>query len=64
MNTDDPLFDFYPLTPLAVDRNNLTIAIVAALMNKLDIIYADPSTGRIDLRYNNRRYFLQLRLRK
>ena len=59
-----PLLDS-PLTPLAIDRNNLTTAIVAALFeNDFGIVNADPSTGRIDLRYNNRRYFLQLRLRK
>ena len=59
-----PLFDS-PLTQLAIDRNNLTTAIVAALFeNDFGIVNADPSTGRIDLAYNNRRYFLQLRLRK
>ena len=59
-----PLFDS-PLTQLAIDRNNLTTAIVAALFeNDFGIVNADPTTGRIDLRYNNRRYFLQLRLRK
>ena len=60
----NPLFDS-PLTQLAIDRNNLTTAIVAALFeNDFGIVNADPSTGRIDLRYNNRRYFLQLRLSK
>lgn len=59
-----PLFDS-PLTPLAIDRNNLTTAIAAALLtHNIDINHADPTVGRIDLRYNNRRYFLQLRLSK
>ena len=60
----NPLFDS-PLTQLAIDRNNLTAAIVAILLdNDFGIVNADPSTGRIDLTYNNHRYFLQLRLRK
>ena len=57
----NPLFD----SPLAIDRNNLTTVIVGALMTQdVNVVYADTNTGRIGLVYNNRRYFLQLRLRK